>query len=60
MTEIPCKCGHSTAYHINSKLTCLHDSHMNMWIGPEEKFCDFYIPDNLLYIEQVAKEKGLI
>jgi len=56
MIELKCECGHGTAYHINSKLTCLHDSHMNIWLGPGETFCDFYRPDNLKYLEECYKE----
>jgi hypothetical protein len=63
--DIPCICGHSKKAHkpnlsatdtmIVCKATKRSDNGSGMWADN----CFKYVPDNLSYIEKIAKQKGL-
>jgi hypothetical protein len=61
--DIPCKCGHLEEFHSKVYPKCfwcyskVKAKIINSKILPYEHM---YTPDNLLYIERIAKEKGLI
>jgi len=68
MTEIPCKCGHSRELHPqNGKfpfIVCDGCFKRNRPNGFQQvnckQECVNYIPDNLMFIEQLAKVRGLV
>jgi hypothetical protein len=72
MNEIPCHCGHDIAEHPkvgnragdpNDYLVCNMCFKRNRIRGIKQlntKDCWEYIPDNLNYIEKLAKERKLI
>jgi hypothetical protein len=69
MNEIPCICGHLNKFH-NIWPTRFGEEWCLVIINPDEPFNDLaefkqcgclkYTPDNLSYIEQLAKQKGLV
>lgn len=68
MNDIPCRCGHRKEVHDFEPYTYFKGIH------GEDSFCSFcyrirsrfgqhvhkYVPDNLILIEQLAKQRGLI
>jgi hypothetical protein len=60
--DIPCKCGH--AFNVHKLGVSGLSTYMCMVAGPQTTVTDCpcykYMPDNLLYIEQLAKQKGLV
>jgi hypothetical protein len=61
MNDITCKCGHRKEQHefdhVTTQLVCtVPGSGWNNWADR----CMDYNPDNLMHIETLAKEKGLV
>lgn len=65
MNDIPCKCGHLKVRHEYDKrhnqFVCMvkNDPSVRMLATYADE-CFNYTPDNLTYIEQLAKRKGLV
>ena len=60
--DIPCKCGHAWEEHSEGLKPIGHQGYptgcnAKIHIGD---FCYEYVPDNLTFIEQEAKRRGLI
>jgi hypothetical protein len=67
MIDIPCKCGHEYSKHCAERFPHFYNKLIdNECYGESDREPDLlcaclnYIPDNLAYIEQVAKERGLL
>jgi hypothetical protein len=65
--DIPCVCGHLKKIHIKLKHRFEWECEdcMDKWfhmIHPKttDFYCTKYRPDNLTYVEQLAKEKNLL
>lgn len=66
MIDIICKCGHLESIHAlkylkSIQLTSFNDCYYKM-SADQMDYCDCkeYTPDNLSYIERLAKERNLI
>ena len=67
MNKIPCRCGHLEKMHparyLNTYVVCDGCFRKNRVSGIKQfgsVECMQYISDNLLYVEQEAKRKGLV
>lgn len=60
--DILCKCGHSKSSHFNAGMRSGCSKRRGWGIGGTGWVddCKEYQPDNLLHIEQLAKQKGLV